>query len=238
MSVVGLDVGNDTSCVALARKRGIDVLMNRESKRDTPSVVNFGEKMRFMGTEGAAKFSLAPQNTVHQLKRVLGKKFADPQLQEDLKKLPFSVTEAPDGGCLINVTLCNEPITLTPEQCMGMVLVDLKKIAESEGVGVTDCVISVPTYFNERERYAMLNAASIAGLNCLRLINDTTATALSYGIYKTDLPEDVAVNVAFVDMGHMAIQVRSDRSDRSEPAMPCANGGGTAALERGGGACT
>ena len=81
MSVVGFDIGNDTSCVALARKRGIDVLMNKESKRETPAVVNFGEKMRFLGTDGAAKMGLAPQNTVHQLKRILGKKFKDPDVQ-------------------------------------------------------------------------------------------------------------------------------------------------------------
>ena len=91
---------------------------------------------------------------------------------------------------------------------MAMLLVDLKKIVETEaGTTVTDCVIAVPTYYNEAERYAMLNAASIAGLNCLRLINENTATALAYGIYKTDLPDTDAVNVAFVDMGHSSTQV-------------------------------
>lgn len=208
MSVVGFDVGNDASCVALARKRGIDVLMNKESKRETPAVVNFGEKMRFIGTDGSAKFSLSPQNTVHQLKRLIGKKFSDPQLQLDISKLPFSVTEGPDGGCLINVTYCNEPTSLTPEQVFAMLLVDLKKIVETEAGPVSsDCVIAVPTYFTEPERYAILNASTIAGLNCLRLINETTATALAYGIYKTDLPETEAVNVAFVDVGHSATQV-------------------------------
>jgi heat shock protein 4 len=218
MSVVGLDVGNDSSCVALARKRGIDVLMNKESKRETPAVVNFGDKMRFIGTDGAAKFSLSPQNTVHQLKRLVGKKFADPQLQLDISKLPFSVTEGPDGGCLINVTFCNEPASFTPEQIVAMILVDLKRIVEAEaGSLVSDCVIAVPTYFTgiclslsktalncmnadhewpccaESERYAMLNASAIAGLNCLRLINENTATALAYGIYKTDLPGKISV---------------------------------------------
>mmetsp|Transcript_37740 Transcript_37740/g.84112 ORF Transcript_37740/g.84112 Transcript_37740/m.84112 type:complete len:814 (+) Transcript_37740:104-2545(+) len=208
MSVVGFDVGNDTSCVALARKRGIDVLLNNESKRETPAVVNFGEKMRFVGTAGSAKFSLAPQNTVHQLKRIIGKKFSDPALQADIQKFPFSVTEAPDGGCLVHVMYCNERHSFSPEQLMAMILVDLKKNAEKEaGIVVTDCAISVPTYFTESERYAMLNAASIAGLNCLRLINENTATALAYGIYKTDLPETDPVHVAFVDVGHSSTQV-------------------------------
>jgi heat shock protein 4 len=80
--------------------------------------------------------------------------------------------------------------------------------AGAQGVPLTDSVVSVPTYFTEAERRAMLDAAHIAGLMCLRLLNETTATALAYGIYKTDLPEDVPVNVAFVDVGHTATQVR------------------------------
>eukprot|EP00798_Chlamydomonas_sp_ICE-L_P031136 gene31136-6275_t len=203
MSVVGIDPGNDTSCVALARKRGVDVIMNKESKRETPSVVNFGDKMRFLGTDGQAKMSLSPQNTAHQLKRILGKRFQDPFVQNDISKLPFigkeapsggclvKVKEAPDGGCLVEVTYCNEATTFSPEQLMAIILVDQKRIAEDE----------------EPERYAMLAAAKIAGLNCLRLINETTATALAYGIYKTDLSEEVAVNVGFVDVGHSSTQV-------------------------------
>lgn len=208
---MGLDVGNDTSCVAMARKRGIDVLLNKESKRETPAVVNFSEKMRFLGTDGSAKMGLAPANTVHQLKRLLGRKFSDPSVQADITKLPFKVSEAPDGGCLVSVMYLNEQTVFTPQQLMAMVLVDLKKIAETEsGVPAVDCVLSVPVYFGESERYAMLNAAQIAGLNCLRLINENTATALAYGIFKTDLPETEPVNVAFVDVGHSSTQVGSN----------------------------
>eukprot|EP00879_Flechtneria_rotunda_P002596 GHRR01002797.1.p1 GENE.GHRR01002797.1~~GHRR01002797.1.p1 ORF type:complete len:847 (+),score=384.28 GHRR01002797.1:127-2667(+) len=208
MSVVGFDIGNDSSCVAIARKRGIDVLMNKESKRETPSLVSFGDKMRFLGTDAAAKISMNPKNTPHQLKRLLGKMFRDPAVQADITRLPFKVTEGPDGGCLIHVTFCNEQATFTPDQLMAMVLVDNKKIAEAElGIPVTDCAISVPTFYTEAERYAMLTAASIAGLNCLRLVNETTATALAYGIFKTDLPETDPVHVAFVDVGHAHTQV-------------------------------
>jgi heat shock protein 4 len=194
----------------MARKRGIDVLLNKESKRETPAVVNFGEKMRFLGTDGLAKMGLAPQNTVHQLKRLVGRKFQDPKVQADLAKLPFAVSEDPSsGGCLLTVQFAGEKAVFTPEQVMAMVLVDLKKIAEAEsGVPPIDCVISVPAYFGEAQRYAMINAAQIAGLNCLRLMNETTATALAYGIFKTDLPETDPVHVAFVDVGHSSTQVR------------------------------
>ena len=93
-------------------------------------------------------------------------------------------------------------------QILAGIIKDMKDIAEVDGSPVTDCVLSVPAYFVESERYAMLNAARIAGVNCLRLLNDTTAIALAYGIYKTDLPDTEAVNVAFVDIGHNAYQVR------------------------------
>jgi heat shock protein 4 len=129
-------------------QRGIDVLMNKESKRETPAMVSFGDKMRFIGTDGAGKVSMNPKNTPHQLKRLLGKQFKDPAVQADLARLPFKVTEGPDGSCRVHVTFQNEPAQFSPEQLMGMILVDLKKIAEAEsGIAVTDCAISVPTFY-------------------------------------------------------------------------------------------
>jgi heat shock protein 4 len=218
MSVVGLDVGNDTCCIALARNRGIDVIMNKESKRETPACVSFTEKQRFLGTDADGKLGLSPKQTPHQLKRLIGKKFADPGVQADIQRMPFEVSEGPDGGCLVTVMYQNERASFTPEQLVAMVLVDLKAIAEKEnGSHVTDCVISVPCYYDEAERYAMLDAARIAGLHCLRLMNETTATALSYGIFKTDLPETDPVHVAFVDIGHSSMQAR-DASGRAAAA--------------------
>lgn len=209
MSVVGFDVGNSASCVAVARKRGIDVLMNKESKRETPNVVHFGEKMRALGTVAAGKLSMYPKTTVTQIKRLLGKRFDDPSVQADVARFPFSVTEGPDGGCLVNVTFANQPASFTPEQILAMTFIDLKSIvAEDGGVGVTDCVASVPSYYTEKERCGMRDAANIAGLNVLRLMNDNTATALAYGIFKTDLPEAEPTFVAFVDVGDTSLQVR------------------------------
>lgn len=91
-------MGNDASCVALARKRGIDVLLNKESKRETPSMVSFGDKMRYLGVDAYGKISMAPKNTAHQLKRLLGKRFDDPDVQADLARLPFKVSARADGG--------------------------------------------------------------------------------------------------------------------------------------------
>ncbi|KAG4125011.1 hypothetical protein ERO13_D10G071500v2 [Gossypium hirsutum] len=208
MSVVGFDFGNESCIVAVARQRGIDVVLNDESKRETPAIVCFGEKQRFIGTAGAASSTMNPKNSISQIKRLIGRQFSDPELQRDLKSLPFNVTEGPDGYPLIHARYLGEMRTFTPTQILGMVLLNLKSIAEKNlNAAVVDCCIGIPVYFTDLQRRAVLDAATIAGLHPLRLIHETTATALAYGIYKTDLPENDQLNVAFVDIGHASMQV-------------------------------
>ncbi|RWW38283.1 hypothetical protein BHE74_00056499 [Ensete ventricosum] len=127
---------------------------NDESKRETPAVVCFGEKQRFVGTAGAAGIS-------------------NPFL-------PFNVTEGPDGFPLIHVNHLGEQRTFTPTQILAMVLSDLKRIAEKNlHAAVVDCCIGIPVYFTEIQRRAVLDAATIAGLHPLRLFHETTASALA-----------------------------------------------------------
>ena len=208
MSVVGFDLGNESCVVAVARQRGIDVVLNDESKRETPAIVSFGEKQRFLGIAGAASSMMNPKNTISQIKRLIGRQFSDPELQRDLKALPFAITEGPDGYPLINAWYLGEMRTFTPTQLLAMVLSDMKSIAEKNlNTAVVDCCIGIPVYFTDLQRRAVLDAATIAGLHPLRLFHETTATALAYGIYKTDLPENDQLNVAFVDIGHASMQV-------------------------------
>lgn len=208
MSVVGLDVGNENCIVGVARQRGIDVVLNDESKRETPGMVSFGEKQRFLGTAAAASATMNPRNTISQIKRLIGRKFQDPEVQRDLHLFPFAVSEGPDGGPLVTVQYLNEPKSFTPTQILAMVLSNLKVIAEKNlGTSVVDCVIGIPVFFTELQRRAYLDAATIAGLHPLRLMHETTATALAYGIYKTDLPDTDPINVVFVDVGHSSMQV-------------------------------
>lgn len=208
MSVVGFDLGNETGVVAVARQRGIDVVLNDESKRETPALVCFGDKQRFLGTAGAASSMMNPKNTISQVKRLIGRQFSDPELQRDLKSLPFQVTEGKDGYPLIHARYLGEMRTFTPTQVLAMVLSDLKTIAEKNlNAAVVDCCIGIPVYFTDLQRRAVIDAATIAGLHPLRLIHETTATALAYGIYKTDLPDNEPLNIAFVDVGHASLQV-------------------------------
>ncbi|KAJ0977856.1 hypothetical protein J5N97_013330 [Dioscorea zingiberensis] len=208
MSVVGFDLGNENCLVAVARQRGIDVVLNDESKRETPAIVCFGEKQRFIGTAGAASLMMNPKNSISQIKRLIGKKFSDPELQSDIKTLPFLVTEGPDGFPLIHARYLGEQRAFTPTQLLAMVLSNLKSIAEKNlNIAVVDCCIGIPVYFTDLQRRAVIDAATIAGLHPLRLFHETTATALAYGIYKTDLPENDQINVAFIDIGHADMQV-------------------------------
>ncbi|KAJ6715228.1 HEAT SHOCK 70 KDA PROTEIN 14 [Salix viminalis] len=208
MSVVGFDFGNENCLVAVARQRGIDVVLNDESKRETPSIVCFGDKQRFIGTAGAATTMMNPKNSISQIKRLIGRPFSDPELQRDLKSLPFTVIEGPDGFPLIQARYLGEMRTFTPTQVLGMVFSDLKIIGQKNlNAAVVDCCIGIPVYFTDLQRRAVLDAATIAGLHPLRLMHETTATALAYGIYKTDLPENDQLNVAFVDVGHASMQV-------------------------------
>ncbi|KAH0457383.1 hypothetical protein IEQ34_012698 [Dendrobium chrysotoxum] len=208
MSVVGFDLGNESCIVAVARQRGIDVVLNDESKRETPAIVCFGEKQRFIGTAGAATSTMNPKNAISQIKRLIGRKFSDPELQLDIHTFPFAVSEGPDGFPLIHARYLGELKAFTPTQVLAMVLSNLKGIAEKNlNAAVVDCCIGIPIYFTDLQRRAVIDAATIAGLHPLRLLHETTATALAYGIYKTDLPENDQLNVAFIDVGHASMQV-------------------------------
>ncbi|KAL1551498.1 heat shock 70 kDa protein 14-like [Salvia divinorum] len=204
MSVVGFDVGNESCVVAVARKTGINAVLNDEPKCEIPAVVCFGKKQRFLGTASM----MNQKYTISQIKRFIGRKFVDAELQKDIESLPFSVTEGPGGYPLIHAQYLGENRTFTPTQLLGMVLSDLKIIAEKNlNAAVEDCCIAIPVYFTDLQRRVVIDAAAIAGLNPLHLIHDTTATALAYGIYKTDLPVNEPMNVAFVDVGHASMQV-------------------------------
>ncbi|XVE80381.1 hypothetical protein DITRI_Ditri14bG0135200 [Diplodiscus trichospermus] len=208
MSVVGFDIGNENCVIAAVKQRGVDVLLNDESKRETPAVVCFGEKQRFLGSAGAASAMMHPKTTVSQVKRLIGRRFQEPDTQNELRLLPFETSEGQDGGILIHLKYLGETHRFTPVQIMAMLFAHLKYITETNlGLPVLDCVIGIPSYFTDLQRRAYLDAATIAGLKPLRLMHDCTATALGYGIYKTDFSNAGPTYVAFIDIGHCDTQV-------------------------------
>jgi len=203
MSVVGIDIGHSTAVVAIARRGGIDVLANEVSKRQTACMVAFQGKERKLGEAAASTITSNLKNTVTGLKAIIGKKFHSEDITIERELSAYEMVDVA-GKVGVKVQYNDEELVLSPERAMSMILKTMTSIAEKDhGSTITDVVVSVPSYFTDAERHAMLDAANIAGLNCLRLMTDSTAAALSYGIYKTDLPADTPTNVVFLDVGAM-----------------------------------
>uniref|UniRef100_A0A665UKJ1 Heat shock 70 kDa protein 4-like n=1 Tax=Echeneis naucrates TaxID=173247 RepID=A0A665UKJ1_ECHNA len=210
MSVVGFDLGFQSCYVAVARAGGIETIANEYSDRCTPSFVSFGPRNRSIGAAAKSQVVTNSKNTVQGFKRFHGRTFSDPYVQSSKTNLVYDLAQLPSGSTGIKVMYMEEERVFSIEQVTGMLLTKLKETAESAlKKPVADCVISVPSYFTDAERRSVIDAAQIAGLNCLRLMNETTAVTLAYGIYKQDLPapEEKPRIVVFVDLGHSGYQV-------------------------------
>lgn len=210
MSVVGIDLGFQSCYVAVARAGGIETIANEYSDRCTPACISFGPKNRSIGAAAKSQVISNAKNTVQGFKRFHGRAFSDPFVEAEKSKLAYDIVQLPTGLTGIKVKYMEEERNFTTEQVTAMLLSKLKETAESVlKKPVVDCVVSVPCFYTDAERRSVMDATQIAGLNCLRLMNETTAVALAYGIYKQDLPalEEKPRNVVFVDMGHSSYQV-------------------------------
>jgi heat shock protein 4 len=210
MSVVGFDIGNQTCYIAVARQGGIETIANEYSDRCTPTCVSLGERNRFLGASAKNQMVTNFKNTIWGWKKLIGRKFSDPVVKQEMKHLPYEIVEGPGGITGIKANYMGEQHVFTPEQVTAMMLTKLKEVAEANlKTKVVDCVLSVPCYFTDCQRRALLDSAQIVGLNVLRLMNDTAATALNYGIYKQDLPpvEEKPRHVVFLDMGYSDLQL-------------------------------
>ncbi|XP_053312346.1 heat shock protein 105 kDa [Spea bombifrons] len=210
MSVVGFDLGFQNCHVAIARAGGIETVANEFSDRCTPAVVSFGTKNRTIGVAAKNQMITNANNTVSSFKKLHSRAFSDPFVQREKNNLPYELVQTNNGVVGVKVMYMEEEHVFSVEQITAMLLTKLKETAEYNlKKPVTDCVISVPSFFTDAERRSVLDAAQIVGLNCLKLMNDMTAVALNYGIYKQDLPapEDKPKVVVFADMGHSSFQI-------------------------------
>uniref|UniRef100_A0A673Y8G2 Heat shock protein 4b n=1 Tax=Salmo trutta TaxID=8032 RepID=A0A673Y8G2_SALTR len=209
MSVVGFDVGFLNCYVAVARAGGIETVANEYSDRCTPACVSFGPRNRSIGAAAKSQVVTNCKNTVQGFKRFHGRAFSDPYIQSLKSSLVYDLAQMPSGTTGIKVMYMEEEKVFSIEQVTAMLLTKMKETAEHAlKKPVADCVVSVPCYYTDAERRSVVDAAQIAGLNCLRLMNETTAVALAYGIYKQDLPapEEKPRIVVFVDIGHSGYQ--------------------------------
>ncbi|WKT39501.1 hypothetical protein QSH57_001320 [Fusarium oxysporum f. sp. vasinfectum] len=195
---VGIDLGTTYSCVGIFREDRCDIIANDQGNRTTPSFVGFTDTERLIGDAAKNQVAMNPQNTVFDAKRLIGRKFADPEVQADMKHFPFKIVDK-GGKPNIEVEFKGETKTFTPEEISAMILTKMRETAESYlGETVNNAVVTVPAYFNDSQRQATKDAGLIAGLNVLRIINEPTAAAIAYGLDKKVEGER---NVLIFDLG-------------------------------------
>ncbi|XP_014272950.1 heat shock protein 68 [Halyomorpha halys] len=198
MVAVGIDLGTTYSCVGVWQHGKVEIIANDQGNRTTPSYVAFTDNERLIGDAAKNQVAMNPQNTVFDAKRLIGRKYDDPKIQDDLKHWPFKVVND-NSKPKIQVEYKGEIKYFTPEEISSMVLTKMKETAEAYlGSKVKNAVITVPAYFNDSQRQATKDAGAIAGLNVMRIINEPTAAALAYGLDKNLKGER---NVLIFDLG-------------------------------------
>lgn len=194
----GFDVGTTYSVTAIFQNDRVEVIANDQGNRTTPSYVAFTDTERLIGDAAKNQVAMNPKNTVFDAKRLIGRDFNDPKVQDDIKHFGFEVFDK-KGKPYIRVESMGEQKEFAPEEISSMVITKLKNITEAyTGETLTDVVITVPAYFNDAQRQATKDAGAIAGLNVLRIINEPTAAAIAYGLDKKSSQEQ---NILIFDAG-------------------------------------
>ena len=189
--IIGIDLGTTNSCVAVLEGDKPRVIENAEGTRTTPSIVAYTDEGEVLVGQSAKRQSVTnPKNTLHAVKRLIGRRFSDDVVQKDIKMVPYEIVEADNGDAWVSV----KGERRAPPQISAEVLQKMKKTAEDYlGETVTEAVITVPAYFNDSQRQATKDAGRIAGLDVKRIINEPTAAALAYGLDKGKGDHVVAV---------------------------------------------
>ncbi len=216
--VIGIDLGTTNSCVAVMEGGDAKVITNPEGGRTTPSVVAINENgERLVGQIAKRQAITNPENTVFGVKRLIGRKYASKEVQDDKKILPYKIEQASNGDLRINI----RGKQYSPAEVSSFILANIKKTAEEYlGEKVTDAVITVPAYFDDSQRQATKDAGKIAGLNVLRIINEPTAASLAYGLDKKK-EEKIAVfdlgggtfDISILEIGEGVFEVKATNGD-------------------------
>jgi len=216
--VLGIDLGTTNSCMAIVEGGKAKVLENKEGNRTTPSVVTVSKNgERLVGQLAKRQAVTNPQNTLHSIKRFIGRRWSDDEVKKDIKNLPFKVLEGKGGA--VNVKMGDKDYT--PPEISAMVLQKLKADAEEKlGEKITEAVITVPAYFDDSQRQATKDAGEIAGLKVLRIINEPTAAALAYGLDQQK-EQKIAVydlgggtfDISILELGDNTIEVKATNGD-------------------------
>jgi heat shock protein 5 len=191
--VIGIDLGTTYSCVGIFRNGSVEIIPNELGNRITPSVVAFTDEERLVGEAAKNQAALNPKRTIYSVKRLIGRKYNDKEVQMDKKLLPYDIIDK-DGKPYIRIESKGETKLYSPEEISAMILTKMKTVAENFiGTKVKNAVITVPAYFNDSQRQSTKDAGTIAGLNVLRIINEPTAAAIAYGLDKKEKERNILV---------------------------------------------
>ncbi|MGE4560158.1 MAG: molecular chaperone DnaK [Desulfobulbus sp.] len=216
--IIGIDLGTTNSCVAIMEGGDPKVIENTEGNRTTPSIVAFSDSgERLVGQIAKRQAVTNPTRTLFAIKRLIGRKFSDPEVRKSIEVSPFAIAEGPGGDAVVEV----DGKTYTAAEISAMILGKMKQTAEEYlGEAVTEAVVTVPAYFNDAQRQATKDAGKIAGLNVQRIINEPTAASLAYGLDKKG-EEKIAVfdlgggtfDVSILEIGDGVFEVKSTNGD-------------------------
>ncbi|MDD2466947.1 MAG: molecular chaperone DnaK [Desulfobulbus sp.] len=216
--IIGIDLGTTNSCVAIMEGGDPKVIENSEGNRTTPSIVAFSDSAeRLVGQIAKRQSVTNPTRTLFAIKRLIGRKFTDPEVKKSIGVSPFAIVEGPGGDAVVEV----DGKTYTAAEISAMILGKMKQTAEEYlGEPVTEAVVTVPAYFNDAQRQATKDAGKIAGLNVQRIINEPTAASLAYGLDKKG-EEKIAVfdlgggtfDVSILEIGDGVFEVKSTNGD-------------------------
>jgi len=199
--IIGIDLGTTYSCVSVYENGSAKIIANDQGNRITPSIVAFTDtNERLVGDAALNQATINPENTIYDVKRLIGRDYSDASVQEDKKLVPFEIIPDKLGNPRIRITQDGKERVMSPEEISGLVLAKMKSTAEAYlGREVTRAVVTVPAYFTQAQREATKDAGRIAGLKVERIINEPTAAAMAYGLNQENVVEDK--NVLVFDLG-------------------------------------
>jgi molecular chaperone DnaK len=214
---IGIDLGTSTSCVAVMENGKAKVIENSEGTRTTPSIVAWTDEDQLVGQSAKRQAITNPLSTVYEVKRLIGRKFNDPEIIKDSKTLPYKIAKSDQDDAWVEI----KGKKYSPQEISAKILTKMKTTAETYlGYTVTDAVITVPAYFNDAQRQATKDAGKIAGLNVLRIINEPTAAALAFSVDKGGSGKVVVVDegggthdVSVLDINDGVVEVLSTNGD-------------------------
>ena len=217
MAIIGIDLGTGNSCTAVMENGQPRIIENAEGARTTPSILGFTANDVLVGQTAKRQAVTNPERTVFEIKRLMGRRFDDPVVQQDAKTLPYKIVKAPNGDAWVEI----DGKAMSPQELSAKILTKMKETAESYlGEKVSQAIVTVPAYFNDAQRQATKDAGTIAGLEVLRIINEPTAAALAFSLDKKQTGKFVVFDagsgthdVSVIDVGDGVVEVLSTNGD-------------------------